>query len=68
MSHICLSLPTAHYQDGYAPSAIRKIFLEYASPNDAMTAEKELKGRAFGPNVVDTTFFGEDDYHNGNLK
>jgi hypothetical protein len=33
-----------------------------------MIAERELKGRAFGPNVVDTTYFGEDEYLNGNLK
>lgn len=33
-----------------------------------MSAERELKGRAFGPNVVDTAYFGEDEYHNGNLK
>ena len=55
-------------QEGYAPSAIKKIFLEYASPNDAMAAERELKGRAFGPNVVDATFFGEEDYVRGNLR
>jgi hypothetical protein len=54
-------------QEGYAPSAVKKIFLEYASPNDAVGAERELKGRAFGPNVVDATFFGEEDYTRGNL-
>ena len=60
--------PNTYHQDGLAPSAIRKIFLEYASPNDAMSAERELTGRAFGPKVVDTAYFGEEDYHNGNLK
>lgn len=60
-----MKIPRA--QDGYAPSAVKKIFLEYASPRDAMSAERELKGRAFGPNVVDTKYFGEEDYARGNL-
>ena len=34
------------------PSAIRKIFLEYATVQDAANAERELAGRQFGPNVV----------------
>jgi hypothetical protein len=33
-------------------SAVRKIFLEYATPQDASNAESELAGRQFGPNVV----------------
>ena len=33
-------------------SAILKIFLEYATVQDAQAAERELKGRKFGPNVV----------------
>ena len=33
-------------------SAIRKIFLEYATVQDAANAERELAGRQFGPNVV----------------
>jgi hypothetical protein len=33
-------------------SAMRKIFLEYATPQDASNAENELAGRQFGPNVV----------------
>lgn len=49
-------------QDGCAPSAVKKIFLEYATPSDAMNAEKELKGRAFGPNVVDASYFSEESY------
>lgn len=34
------------------PSAVKKIFLEYATPQDASNAERELAGRQFGPNVV----------------
>lgn len=34
------------------PSAVQKIFLEYATPQDAANAERELAGRQFGPNVV----------------
>ncbi len=56
-----------HDQEGYAPSAVKKIFLEYASPSDAVSAERELQGRAFGPNVVDVKFFGEEDYSRSNL-
>ena len=35
-----------------SPSAILKIFLEYETVQDAQAAEKELKGRKFGDNVV----------------
>jgi hypothetical protein len=34
------------------PSAVKKIFLEYATVQDAANAERELAGRQFGPNVV----------------
>ena len=37
-------------------SAIKRIFLEYATPQDAANAEKELAGRQFGPNVVEVCF------------
>lgn len=37
---------------GIEASAIKKIFIEYATPKDAANAEKELAGRQFGPNVV----------------
>ena len=50
-----VSIKIPRHQDGYAPSAIKKVFLEYATPNDAMSAEKELAGRAFGPSVVDVS-------------
>jgi len=48
-------------------SAILKIFLEYASANEAQVAERELKGRKFGENVVLTHFFSESDYAAGRL-
>jgi len=48
-------------------SAILKIFLEYASVQDAQAAERELKGRRFGDNVVQTSFFPEADYSAGKL-
>ncbi|KAK1743445.1 splicing factor U2AF large subunit [Skeletonema marinoi] len=57
-----LSMKIPRPQDGCAPSAVKKIFLEYATPSDAMNAEKELKGRAFGPNVVDASYFSEESY------
>lgn len=33
-------------------TAIRKIYLEYASVQDADAAERELAGRSFGNSVV----------------
>lgn len=38
---------------GVEASAIKKIFLEYATVQDAVNAERELAGRQFGPNVVE---------------
>ena len=43
-------------------SAIRKIFLEYATVQDASNAEHELAGRQFGPNVVEASYLEEKDY------
>lgn len=54
-------------QDGYPQSAVKKIFLEYATASDAMNAEKELKGRAFGPNIVDASYFNEENYRRNAL-
>ena len=62
-----LSTKIPRPEDGYASSAVKKIFLEYATPTDAVNADKELKGRVFGPNVVDTMYFGEVDYARNNL-
>ena len=39
-------------------TAIKKIFLEYATSQDAVNAERELAGRQFGPNVVSVSFLG----------
>jgi hypothetical protein len=49
-------------------SAVRKIFLEYATVQDAANAEKELAGRQFGSNVVQASFFDENEYAEGKLK
>ena len=37
------------------PSAIKKIFLEYATVHDANNAKNQLSGRQFGPNVVEVS-------------
>ena len=50
------------------PTAIRKIFLEYATVQDAANAERELAGRQFGPNVVEASYYSEDDYARGILR
>lgn len=50
------------------PSAIRKVFLEYASPEDAMKADAELSGRQFGVNVVKTQYFSEKEFADGHLR
>jgi hypothetical protein len=49
-------------ENGAAASAIRKIFLEYASVADAEKAEHELAGRQFGESVVETSYFSEADF------
>jgi splicing factor U2AF subunit len=48
-----------------ADSAIRKVYLEYASLSDAMQAERELKGRQFGEGIIQTEFFPENDFAAG---
>jgi len=49
-------------------SAIKKIFLEYATVQDATNAEQELAGRQFGPNVVQGSYFEEKDYQSDALR
>eukprot|EP00558_Chaetoceros_sp_UNC1202_P003104 CAMPEP_0197238284 /NCGR_PEP_ID=MMETSP1429-20130617/4807_1 /TAXON_ID=49237 /ORGANISM="Chaetoceros sp., Strain UNC1202" /LENGTH=93 /DNA_ID=CAMNT_0042697407 /DNA_START=96 /DNA_END=377 /DNA_ORIENTATION=+ len=60
-----LSMNIPHPRDGFAPTALKKIFLEYASVGDAGGAERELSGRQFGNSTVATTYFSEADYRNG---
>lgn len=55
-------------EHGVEVSAIRKVFLEYASQSDAANAEKELFGRQFGPNVVKTQYYSEIDFAAGRLR
>jgi len=43
-------------------SAVGKIFLEYATTQDAGNAEQELSGRQFGPNVVQAKYHDEQEY------
>jgi len=62
---VSMKIPRA--SDGHAPSAMKKIFLEYASPSDASNAANELGGRAFGPNVVQCSYFDENLYREGTL-
>jgi splicing factor U2AF subunit len=50
------------------PTAIRKIFLEYATVQDAANAENELAGRQFGPNVVKASYYDENEYAAGKLR
>lgn len=63
-----LSMKIPRPLEGYEPSAIKKIFLEYATPQDASTAQRELAGRSFGENVVVATFFSEQDYLENKLR
>lgn len=44
------------------PSAVGKIFLEYATTQDSANAEQELSGRQFGPNVVQANYHDEQEY------
>ena len=63
-----LSIKIPRPQDNVEPSAIRKVFLEYATVSDALAAQSELNGRKFGHNVVETSFLSEGDYAAGKLK
>jgi splicing factor U2AF 65 kDa subunit len=56
--------PTAFIE----PTAIRQIFLAYASLAEAVTAQHELSGRQFGPNVVEARFYPEHDFEAGRLR
>ena len=47
-----ISMKIPRPNDGYSPSAVKKIFLEYADAVDASKSMSELAGRAFGANVV----------------
>mmetsp|Transcript_4478 Transcript_4478/g.6828 ORF Transcript_4478/g.6828 Transcript_4478/m.6828 type:complete len:270 (+) Transcript_4478:1-810(+) len=63
-----LSMKIPRPQDHqYSPTSVKKIFLEYVSAADAAQAERELAGRAFGPNIVQCTYFDEATYRNGKL-
>jgi len=62
-----LSMKAPRPQDGFFPSSVKKIFLEYATTQDSGNAERELAGRQFGPAVVEVVYFSEDDYANGKL-
>jgi splicing factor U2AF subunit len=53
---------------GVEASAVRKVFLEYASAEDAAAAEQELTGRQFGDAVVATEFLPEADFLAGRLR
>lgn len=48
-------------------TALRKIYLEYATIQDAANAERELAGRQFGPNIVHATYHDEMEYGAGRL-
>mmetsp|Transcript_1642 Transcript_1642/g.2338 ORF Transcript_1642/g.2338 Transcript_1642/m.2338 type:complete len:844 (+) Transcript_1642:220-2751(+) len=62
-----ISMKIPRPTDNYAPSAIKKIYLEYSTVEDAMNAERELAGRQFGASTVTATFFDEYEYTKNNL-
>ena len=62
-----LEIPRAVQQDTgrretILPSAVGKIYLHYATLNQALRAKGELQGRQFGSAVVQVTFYPEDDF------
>eukprot|EP00594_Rhizosolenia_setigera_P008585 CAMPEP_0178967966 /NCGR_PEP_ID=MMETSP0789-20121207/17934_1 /TAXON_ID=3005 /ORGANISM="Rhizosolenia setigera, Strain CCMP 1694" /LENGTH=264 /DNA_ID=CAMNT_0020653727 /DNA_START=15 /DNA_END=811 /DNA_ORIENTATION=+ len=64
-----VSMKIPRPSDGYPSSTcIKKIFLEYATQTDAINAESQLSGRAFGPNIVQTEYLSEEDFKNNQLK
>ena len=52
-----ISLKIPRPTDQYPLTALKKIYLEYATTEDAANAEHELSGRKFGESVVVTSFF-----------
>jgi len=65
-----LSMKIPRAQDGFPSNstALRKIFLEYATVKDAVAANQQLSGRQFGPSVVKTMYFDESLYHSDSLQ
>lgn len=57
-----ISLKIPKPTDQYPSTALKKIYLEYATLEDVMNAERELGGRKFGDSVVATSFFDESEY------
>jgi splicing factor U2AF 65 kDa subunit len=57
-----ISLKIPRPTDQYPLTALKKIYLEYATTEDAANAEHELSGRKFGESVVVTSFFNESEY------
>ena len=62
-----VSVKVPRMKEGVNPSAVKKVFLEYVSVEDAARAEGELMGRQFGPNVVQCAYLPEDAYKAGML-
>lgn len=63
-----MKIPRPGQPGPHLPSAVRKIFLEYACVGDAVAAERELAGRQFGENVVQTQYLSEEDFAACRLK
>jgi len=61
-------IPRQANHQGVSESAVRKVFLEYATVADALQAERELTGRQFGPNTVSTEYYSESDFAAGQLR
>ncbi len=62
-----ISIKIPRNRDGNARSAVGKVFLEYATPQDAAQAQRSLEGRQFGDSYVRTEFFDERSYLAGLL-
>lgn len=62
-----ISMKIPRSMDRYVETAVKKIFLKYATMNDAINAERELTGRQFGNSIIQVTYFNEDDYASENL-
>merc|ERR1712232_157019 len=57
-----VSMKIPRFKDGHTETALKKIFLEYATVSDAMNAERELVGRQFANSIVQVAYFSEHDY------
>merc|ERR1712150_270848 len=57
-----ISMKIPRFKNEHLETALKKIFLEYATVSDAINAERELVGRQFANSTIQVAYFSEHDY------